>query len=202
VKSSITNRPTQSRPQFLAGNLALDFLNTRLRVGKEVLDLFQTDDDVLAWLRKAGFPVSKVGTHKASRSLLLKARALRENIRSLVERRKVGRRGDLSALNDFLKHAQSHPRLAWNKQSLTIERIQQSDRREAILAPVAEAAAVLLSTADFNLVKRCEGKTCVLWFLDQTKSHHRRWCSTRTCGNRHKVASYRKRLRDHGARSR
>jgi predicted RNA-binding Zn ribbon-like protein len=196
VKSSIANRPTESRPQFLAGDLALDFVNTRVRVGKEIVDLFQTDEDVLAWLRTAGLPVSNVGDNKASQSILLKARALRENIRSLVEKRKAGRRGDPSALNDFLKYAQSHPRLVWNKpQSLTIERIKQRDKREAILAPVAEAAAVLLSTADFTLVKCCEGETCVLWFLDQTKSHHRRWCSTSACGNRYKVAAYRKRQR-------
>ncbi len=196
MKSSIANRPTGPRSQFLAGDLALDFLNTRVRVGKEIVDLFQTDEDVLAWLKRAGFPVSKVGDNKASQSILLKARALREHIRSLVEKRKAGRRGDPSALNDFLKHAQSHPRLVWNKpQLLTLERVQQPDRHEAILAPVAEAAAVLLSTADFDLVKRCEGETCVLWFLDQTKSHHRRWCSTSACGNRYKVAAYRKRRR-------
>lgn len=196
MKSSIANRPTESRPQFLAGDLALDFLNTRVRVGKEIVDLFQTDEDVLAWLKRAGLPVAKVGGNKASQAILLKARALRENIRSLVEKRKAGRRGDPSALNDFLKHAQSHPRLVWNKpQSLTIERVQQPDRREAILAPVAEAAAALLSTADFALVRRCEGTACVLWFLDQTKSHHRRWCSTGVCGNRHKVAAYRERRR-------
>ncbi len=196
MKSSIANRPTESRPQLLAGDLALDFLNTRVRSGREILDLLQTDEDVLTWLKGAGFPPSKVGTHTASQSLLLEARALRENIRSLVQKRKAGRRGDPSLLNDFLKHAQSHPRLVWNRpQSLNIERIQQPHRREAILAPVAEAAAILLSAADFNLVKRCEAKTCVLWFLDQTKSHHRRWCSTRTCGNRHKVAAYRKRHR-------
>jgi predicted RNA-binding Zn ribbon-like protein len=32
-----------------------------------------------------------------------------------------------------------------------------------------------------------------LWFLDKSKSHTRRWCSMGLCGNRHKVASFRKR---------
>jgi len=68
-----------------------------------------------------------------------------------------------------------------------------------VLGPVAEAAADLLATADFTLVKRCEDETCVLWFSDQTKSHHRRWCSPALCGNRHKVAAYRKRRRAEGA---
>lgn len=49
---------------------------------------------------------------------------------------------------------------------------------------------MLLTTAAFNLVKRCEGERCVLWFSDKTKSHHRRWCSPKICENRHRVAAY------------
>lgn len=202
MKSSISKQPADSPPQFLAGDLALDFLNTRMRVGDEVLDLLQTDEDVLAWLERAGLPTSKIGPNAEPLSFLSAARALRENIRSLVEKRKAGRSGNPSVLNNFLRYAQSHPRLVWNKpRSLTIERIRQQDRPEAILAPVAEAAAALLAAADYNLVKRCEGETCVLWFSDQTKSHHRRWCSMEMCGNRHKVAAYRARRRDRRASS-
>jgi predicted RNA-binding Zn ribbon-like protein len=62
-----------------------------------------------------------------------------------------------------------------------------------MLAPVAEWAADLLADGDFELIRRCESEECVLWFYDRTKSHHRRWCSMATCGNRHKVAQYRMR---------
>jgi predicted RNA-binding Zn ribbon-like protein len=184
-------------PQFLAGDLALDFLNTRMRVGGELVDLLQKDEDVLAWLEQAGLPATRTGSNTKRLSLLRAARTLREHIRSLVEKRKAGMRGDPSQLNSFLDHAKSRPLLVWKKpRSPAIERIRQQDTLEAILAPVAEAAAILLATADFSLVKRCEDETCVLWFSDKTKSHHRRWCSTLLCGNRHKVAAYRKRLRD------
>ena len=182
----------ESRTLFLAGHPALDFLNTRRRVDGELVDLFRRDEDVLRWLEQAGLPVPD----RAPISLVDAARTLREDIRSLVERRKAGQRGDPSALNDFLAGAQSHPRLVWKKpRSLAIERVRRQDTAAGILAPVAEAAADLLATGDFALVKRCEDKACVLWFSDQTKSHHRRWCSTALCGNRHKVAAYRKRRR-------
>jgi predicted RNA-binding Zn ribbon-like protein len=139
-------KPAEPRTQFLAGHLALDFLNTRMRLRGELLDLFQRDEDVLAWLKQAGHPVSKMN-NMVSRSLLRSARTLRENIRSLIEKRKAGLRGDPSVLNDFLDHAQSHPRLVWKKaSSLTLERIRQQSGPEAILAPVAEAAAVLLAS--------------------------------------------------------
>jgi predicted RNA-binding Zn ribbon-like protein len=190
------DRNSRPAPLFLAGHLGLDFLNTRMRVEGKLVDLFQGDEDVLHWLKFAGFPVPKFGADVARISLLDSTRTLRENIRSLVERRKAGQRGDPSVLNRFLSGAQSHPRLVWNKAgSLKIEKVRPKATAEAILGPVAEAAAELLASADFELVKRCEDDTCVLWFRDQTKSHHRRWCSMMLCGNRHKVAAYRRRLR-------
>jgi predicted RNA-binding Zn ribbon-like protein len=191
------NRNLRPALVFLAGHLGLDFLNTRMRVNGKLVDCFQRDEDVLRWLKLAGLPVPKAGAEVARVSLLDSARTLRENIRSLVEKRKAGQRGDPSVLNRFLSGAQSHPRLVWNKpRSLKIEEIRRKGTAEAILGPVAEVAADLLATADFKRVKRCEDETCVLWFSDHTKSHHRRWCSMALCGNRHKVAAYRRRLRD------
>ena len=193
-------RPSaKSRALSLAGHPALDFLNTRMRVNGELVDSLHSDEDVLRWLKQAGLPVAKGRPHRAPMSLVQVARMLRENIRSLVEKRKAGQRGDPSILNRFLTEAQSHPRLVWNKpRSPTIERVRQQDTPARMLAPIAEAAADLLATGDFTLVKRCEDKTCVLWFSDRTKSHHRRWCSPALCGNRHKVAAYRNRRRAEG----
>jgi len=193
---SLPKRPAEAGPLFLGGHPALDFLNTRMRVNGELVDFLQRDEDVLHWLKQAGFPSPEMGPDWAALSLLGPARALREAIRSLVEKRKAGKRGDPSILNGFLAAAQGHARLVWSKpRSLKLERMRRQDTPEAILAPVAEAAADLLATADFNLVKRCEDETCVLWFADHTKSHHRRWCSNVLCGNRHKVAAYRRRRR-------
>jgi predicted RNA-binding Zn ribbon-like protein len=184
-------------PLFLAGHPALDFLNTRMKVNGELVDLLQSNEDVLRWLKQAGFPVTDSCRNTAPLRLLDAARRLRENVRVLVEKRKVGQRADPSVLNDFLAEAQSYPQLVWSKpRSLKIDRVREQITPRAILAPIAEAAADLLATADFSLVKRCEDESCVLWFSDQTKSHHRRWCSMELCGNRHKVAAYRKRRRD------
>lgn len=199
MKSSTSKRRTETRPQFLAGDLALDFLNTRASVDGELLDMLQTDQDVLSWLGDAGFRAPRMAADRPPFALLRDARALRENIRLLVESRKAGRRADPSMLNKFLSYAQSHPRLVRKgARSLTIERVSQQDEPRSALVPVAEAAAALLTSADFRFVKRCEGEKCVLWFLDKTKSHRRRWCSAMMCGNRHKVAAFRKRLRNQG----
>jgi predicted RNA-binding Zn ribbon-like protein len=197
LNQSRSKRPPHPGPLFLAGHLGLDFLNTLMRVNGKTVDVFQRDQDVLHWLKQAGLAAPKVGPHAARMPLLHRARTLRENIRALVEKRKAGRLGDPSLLNRFLAGAQSHPRLVWNKpRAPQLEKVRRKDTAEAILAPVTEAAADLLATADFNLVKRCEDDTCVLWFSDQSKSHHRRWCSMEICGNRQKVAAYRRRLRN------
>ena len=129
-------------PLFLAGHPALDFLNTRMRVDGELVDLLQRDEDVLRWLERAGLPNAAVGRRRAATSLVDAARTLRESIRSLIEERKAGQRGDPSVLNRFLAEAQSHPRLVWTMpRSLSIERVTRRDTPAAILAPVAEAAA-------------------------------------------------------------
>jgi predicted RNA-binding Zn ribbon-like protein len=192
--------PKESRKHralFLAGHPALDFLNTRMRVKEDLVDLLQNDEDVLRWLKQAGFPTPTSDVTREHLNLLRSARMLRENIRSLIERRKVGRPGNASILNRFLAASRSHLRLVWGKSNkLRIDTVRRQETPESILAPVAEAAADLLATADFELVKRCEDETCVLWFSDQTKSHRRRWCSMEICGNRNKVAAYRARRRD------
>ena len=151
---------SKSRALFLADHRALDFLNTRMRVNEDLVDLLQSDQDVRLWLKQAGFPAPAIDGKTAPLALLHSARSVRESIRSLVEKRKAGRRGDPSILNSFLAASQSYPRLVWNKSSTpTIDTVRRQDTAESILAPVAEAAAELLITADFELVKRCEDET-------------------------------------------
>jgi predicted RNA-binding Zn ribbon-like protein len=54
--------------------------------------------------------------------------------------------------------------------------------------------AYFLAEANVSYLHRCANTTsCVLYFYDTTKNHRRQWCSTAGCGNRHKVAEFRKR---------
>ena len=59
-----------------------------------------------------------------------------------------------------------------------------------VLGLLAAAAADLLCRADLSLVRRCENPRCILFFLDTTKNHARRWCSMSGCGNRAKAAAH------------
>jgi predicted RNA-binding Zn ribbon-like protein len=199
------NQKESSKPRalFLAGHPVLDFLNTRMRLDGNFVDFLQSDADVLLWLKQAGFTAATMEAKTRPSALLAAARMLRESIRALVENQKSGKRGDPSVLNSFLAASRSYPQLVWNNsKTFSVQTVRRQDKAESILAPVAEAAADLMTKADFALIKRCEDETCVLWFADQTKSHRRRWCSMEICGNRHKVAAYRERRRTHSAPSR
>jgi predicted RNA-binding Zn ribbon-like protein len=52
------------------------------------------------------------------------------------------------------------------------------------------AAALDIFRYDPGLVRRCANPSCVLVFLDNSKSRRRRWCDMSTCGNRAKAAAH------------
>lgn len=181
-------------PYVLADDPVLDMLNTRANIDGTPFEFWQRDEDVerwlvrLGWAEQGGVPVFEPG------ALLAAALALREVIRGLLEQRKAGVQGDPAALNGFLRKAVSHPQLQWRAPGeLHLARLRKRQTPEQFLSPIAEAAATLLVHGDFELIRTCEHPECVLWFYDRTKAHKRRWCSMALCGNRHKVAEFRKR---------
>lgn len=181
-------------PYVLADDPVLDMLNTLANIDGVPWDFWQTDADVAAWLtRVEWFEQDSMPGFEPS-ALLSAARELREVIRDLVAARKARQPGNPAALNTFLRKAVSHPQLVWPAtEAPRLERQRKQQTAEQFLAPIAEAAATLLVEGDFNLIRRCEHPECILWFYDRTKAHKRRWCSMALCGNRHKVAEFRKR---------
>jgi predicted RNA-binding Zn ribbon-like protein len=45
----------------------------------------------------------------------------------------------------------------------------------------------LLQSPQLPLLRRCHGPGCGWLFLDRTRSHTRRWCSSSDCGNRERA---------------
>ncbi|WP_051278006.1 CGNR zinc finger domain-containing protein [Solimonas flava] len=196
VPSSLPPPPSGHQPYFVGDHPALDLLNTVARPEGVTVDFWQSDADVERWLEQAGYGAgASGGTARYARGeLLAEARRLREAVRALVEQRKAGRRGDPAVLNEFLREASSYAQLAWARGAAPhLVWTYASTAPRARLAPLAEQAAELLVEGDFALVRRCEHPDCILWFYDRTKSHKRRWCSMAVCGNRHKVAEFRRR---------
>jgi predicted RNA-binding Zn ribbon-like protein len=185
-----------SPADFVGDHPALNFVNTLRMSGSELTDTWQSDEDVAAWIVREGIRNTLPLTTWPDGALLRKARNLREIARNAVEARKAKKTLPLDELNGFLEHSVSHCVLrAKSRTDLQFERVYGEKTVEQYLAPVAESIAELLSHADFDLVRHCEGGQCVLWFYDRTKAHRRRWCSPQSCGNRAKVAAFRLRAR-------
>jgi|HubBroStandDraft_6_1064221.scaffolds.fasta_scaffold54299_2 predicted RNA-binding Zn ribbon-like protein len=190
------SKPKEVQPPVeleIGGHLALAFINTVWLERGETVDLFQNDDDVRCWLQRVGLPVS--GAKSLPSGVLLSvARSLRELLRQSTVQRKAGQPVILSKLNAFFIRTSSHLEMTREEGSqYRLNRVWPAGGPEQFLAPLADAAAELFVEGDFTLIRQCESDECVLWFLDTTRAHRRRWCSMATCGNRAKVSSFRAR---------
>lgn len=187
----MANIDYRASKQTIGGHIALDLLNTVLIANGELIDQLQSDDDVWQWL--ADYQLNT--RIKLSAGVLLDTtRKLRESIRKLINAKKNNQALNVDAINQFLVEGISHQVLVKSSTGLHIERVREIKSVHQLLAPIAEAAAELLVMEDFSLIRKCESHDCVLWFIDRTKGHKRRWCSMAICGNRHKVSEFRKRL--------
>ncbi|QHG65702.1 CGNR zinc finger domain-containing protein [Pseudomonas putida] len=177
-------------PYVLADHPALDLLNTVMMVDGRKTDLLNSDEQAFTWLAQAGFGPASLPSAKGG-VLLSNLRTLRDAVEVLVHARREERDADPSVLNSFLRDAV--PQLTWGAHQPELDRFHHKDEASRQLARLAYSAAELLAEGDFSLVRKCESPDCSLMFYDRTKSHKRRWCSMALCGNRHKVAEFRKR---------
>ena len=179
---------------FIAGHLALNFINTEMGSGDSRVECLGDDTQVLAWLQQAGVSIAEAERldNDASGSLHAAALALRETAKKLLAARKNAGYENPAMLNSFLARSHCYQQLRWeNGQSPACLHHHRISAWADLLVPVAEAIAELVVSGDFNLVKQCENPVCTLWFYDRTKSHQRRWCDMALCGNRMKVAAFR-----------
>jgi predicted RNA-binding Zn ribbon-like protein len=190
VTISFMGAAAQSEPVQIGDHPALNFLNTTVVENGVLIDRLQSDSDVLQWLKSPG--VGKAHTVPFPSGVLLKtARTIRETLRSAVEQAKAGKSPNWRYWNALLEKSPSHQVVSANGSGTTQR--WGTHTPEQVLGPIIAAAVELLTTGDFELIRKCEDHACVLWFYDRTKSHRRRWCSMSACGNRNKVAAFRER---------
>jgi len=204
-------------PLFVGEHPAVDLLNTVATPAGTTFDWLMDGADLVSWLEQAALIDSATAREFRERNprdldwVATGARAMREELRQFVKRHagkplKASVLKELEGVNALL--AKDHlyfeivPRSAPPSPSGTRSSSTQANpfeiktrRRwtepEQLLLPLALAIGDLVSSADFRLVRGCEGLECTVFFYDRTKNHHRRWCSMALCGNRAKVAAFR-----------
>jgi predicted RNA-binding Zn ribbon-like protein len=196
---------------FVANALGLDVLNSLARPVDELVDWWSDGNSFLSWMRQAellsGDDIAVVKSNMSAKELdqiAAKARELREWFRGFVNAHK-GKRLKSDALTELgpLRRLLERDELFWSLEpdplplsrrlvgAASAAHFRLRARRrwrkpESLLAPLAQAIAQFVASADFRYVKACRGQNCVLFFLDLTRRHGRRWCSMAVCGNRAK----------------
>ena len=179
---------------FVAGNLALDFVNTaELRGDPLAEDALQTPGDLVRWGTRYG--VLAHDAHGAEEAELRAAVQTRELLYRLFAAFVGGNapaQADLAALAAAAAEGYAAARLlAADDERLRWE--WDPARPATIRHRVAVAAVELLRAGPMERLKQCPGDHCGWLFLDATKRGNRRWCSMSECGQEAKSARRRQR---------
>jgi predicted RNA-binding Zn ribbon-like protein len=215
----MSDSPSGTERQFelLGGRLCLDFANTvggtRQWGPNDHLPDYAT---LVSWGRQAGAVSEPVARRllaaarrrpEDARAVLAEAIALREAICATFLAFAQGREpraADLALVSDALGRALSHRRIRRGAGACCALSWEDApEALDAVLWPVAASAAELLVSGDeLARVRVCglyESRECGWLFVDDTRSHTRRWCSMKDCGNRAKARRHYRRARDAGA---
>lgn len=179
--------------RFRGGHAVLDATATVLgRLKATPKDQWQSADDVARWFVAAGLaattPVTAAGD-------LAAARALRETLYQLAQARIAGVAPDAALLAELNAQAALPAAVP---QIGTDGRVCFAGTLAEFLALLAREAAVLFGSDLGGRLHACEGGGCTVLFLDTSRAGDRRWCSMAACGNRAKVAEFRRRKRAEG----
>jgi predicted RNA-binding Zn ribbon-like protein len=185
---------------FLAGDVALDFVNTVLVDDSELVDRLSSPAELSAWVAASSLGPEFGEPSGISPAVLTTTLDLRRALKAAVD---AVAEGDpvpdstLASLNAVLA-ADPGTELYRAPGGELRRRLTIDLHVDAAPLPwlLADAGARLLVGERAGLLRRCANHdTCVLVFLDTSRSRTRRWCSMDLCGNRSKVAAHSARAR-------
>ncbi len=199
---SSTSEKDSNRPDFIfvGEHPAIDFANTLASPRGYEEDLLPSWDDVVAWLARAdlskdaALKLSAARGAEALRAVADLRQEWKAALAKMVDGRKVS--GEfIAVINRHLAGEHFHEALHFDGKGFHLHRsASRLGGKELALAILARQIARFLSEANLDYLRRCANRTsCVLYFYDTTKNHRRQWCSVAVCGNRHKVAAFRRR---------
>jgi predicted RNA-binding Zn ribbon-like protein len=195
--------------KFIAGSVCLDFVNTvggRVHPQDTVLrDKLKDYGDLVGWSRLAGLSTARearqlerAAERYPARAATTLARAIRlrealYRIFKSVRQRPAANGSDVDVLRDEISDAKSHQRLTRSGAGFIWAWDRSGNALDSPLWRVSQSAADLLTSADLQKLRQCQGDECGWLFLDTSRNRTRRWCDMKDCGNRAKVRRFRRR---------
>lgn len=171
--------------RFRGGCRVIDLPATlQARLSPAPRELLKTPDDLARWLVSAG--MARVKPKTTPKDLAM-AQALREAIFTLAGGKEA--RSAREVLNRIAAGTAAAPRLEADGS------VRFAGSAAALLVTLAREAVDLFGSDAAKLIRQCESPSCTLYFIDVSRRGDRRWCSMSACGNKAKVAEFRKRQR-------
>ena len=184
-------------PQLIADHPGLEILNSCGAPYGTHMDWLETGEELLCWMRAAGFLTEEQTAQLSGLPAVdLKiAAALARTIRETYRSKGVG--DDLVLLlNQNIAAGELRCRLEMEEGAPVLKEDLRTETAEDLLAILSYHMARLISEADADRLKTCDGPGCDFRFLDTSRNNRRRWCSMAICGNRAKAAAHRARQKD------
>lgn len=196
-----------AQPLFLGSHPAVDFLNTAFAPNGRHIETIPDGRALLDWMVRAGLlkdadaaRLMRRAGSAALDAIAQEARKVREWARRWLERWRSSPDEDfddeIATLNKLLARAHWHDEVVVNDEGAKMLASVHGNDADALVPLIARQLAELITRESASLLKSCNGSGCTLWFLDRTKAHRRVFCSATACGNRAKVAAFRRRQRD------
>ena len=189
-------------PVFIGGRLWLDFVNTDdARLGVRV-DTIASFEQFVSWLasahvidaeRAAALLRRAAEQPSGATAALVETRRVRAALRALVERGRGEtaehvREAALAEINRVLGRSVGTRRVESRSDGGYVRSfVPVGDVFGGLVIPVVESAVDSLVNDELSRIHRCADRRCPRHLIDLTRSHTRRWCDMRTCGNRAKA---------------
>jgi predicted RNA-binding Zn ribbon-like protein len=185
------------RYHFIAGNLALDFVNTvafRADPGK-TKDHLQRAEDVRRWASQAQLPDrAEINSGPLVGSVALRRiRAVREQLFAIfqaIANDDPIPADTLALVGDELNHCRAKRCLSLEGTEVRWTWRPGARCTDYLLYPVLTSAADVLTVVSRGLIRQCADAGCGWLFLDRSNAGKRRWCRMSDCGNRDKARKY------------
>lgn len=191
--------PVEHTFEMSGGALCLDFANTVGDRPSSTNEHLTGYTDLLAWGRQAGLIDTALAgrlerraeRHKGEANQVFdEAIALRGNVYRLFSALAAGGRPkvrDLTDLNRALTRVFPYRAVVEGEDGFEWKWSGPPGALDRMLWPVLQSTAELLTSDEIHHVRECNSDRCTWLFVDRSRTHRRRWCDMKTCGNRAKA---------------